>query len=378
MRKNHRSGLVVTSLIAALAVAGCSGNTLDWRNAQVSNGKIYEGDANKPFSGKVTNIPFGTIYSGQAGYQKIAGTAGSILAVLFGSSLLCDSEVDEGLPDGDTTCKLPQSDIVQVKGHFEKGVMAGSFTMYDRSGKNAVLEVNYKDGQPDGTLKRYAPDTGKLVVEQSLSVGVADGKYKEWDAKTGNLLVEQNFSHGVLDGDFVRNDADGNVLAKGSYSSGKFTGFESFRQSYNSYKGSDFVIVEGRKQYEDGAVKNGPELDAANTFASDVQHCVDHKSDEAWYTTHHRPTKDETPPLINACKQEVTSRKASADQVATAPKLSADAEDRNDWPKESNACTSAWEAAYHKANGPDSPINYSQEWEFVDNCRAGKSPQSSS
>lgn len=50
------------------------------------------------------------------------------------------------------------------------------------------------------------------------------------------------------------------------------------------------------------------------------------------------------------------------------------AEDRNGFPTESNRCTDAWNAAFHKANGADTLINYDQEWEFVDNCRAGKYP----
>ncbi|HDR8988294.1 hypothetical protein NUJ28_14655 [Burkholderia multivorans] len=50
------------------------------------------------------------------------------------------------------------------------------------------------------------------------------------------------------------------------------------------------------------------------------------------------------------------------------------AEDRNDFPTESNKCTNAWDAAFHKSNGADAPISYDQEWEFVDNCRAGKYP----
>ncbi|MGF6609350.1 hypothetical protein OKW45_004272 [Paraburkholderia sp. WSM4175] len=52
----------------------------------------------------------------------------------------------------------------------------------------------------------------------------------------------------------------------------------------------------------------------------------------------------------------------------------AQAEDRNDFPTESNKCTDAWEKAFHKANGADAPIAYDQVWEFVDNCRAGKYP----
>jgi hypothetical protein len=54
--------------------------------------------------------------------------------------------------------------------------------------------------------------------------------------------------------------------------------------------------------------------------------------------------------------------------------LAAQAEDRNDYPTESNKCTHAWNAAFHKSNGADVPIGYDQEWEFVDNCRAGKYP----
>lgn len=52
--------------------------------------------------------------------------------------------------------------------------------------------------------------------------------------------------------------------------------------------------------------------------------------------------------------------------------LLAHAEDRGDFPTESNKCTTAWNNAFHKENGADAPINYDQAWEFVDNCRAGK------
>ena len=54
--------------------------------------------------------------------------------------------------------------------------------------------------------------------------------------------------------------------------------------------------------------------------------------------------------------------------------FAAQAEDRNDYPTESNKCTDAWAKAFHKANGEDAPVNYDQAWEFVDKCRAGKYP----
>lgn len=64
--------------------------------------------------------------------------------------------------------------------------------------------------------------------------------------------------------------------------------------------------------------------------------------------------------------------------AASSAVFAAKAEDRDDYPTESNKCTDAWAKAFHKANGEDAPISYDQAWEFVDNCRAGKHPPKTS
>ena len=49
------AALAATSL-ATVLLAGCKSDVLDYRNVQIVNGKVYAGDANTPFSGKVTNV----------------------------------------------------------------------------------------------------------------------------------------------------------------------------------------------------------------------------------------------------------------------------------------------------------------------------------
>ncbi|MBU7435845.1 toxin-antitoxin system YwqK family antitoxin [Paraburkholderia fungorum] len=379
MQRKYRRALLVSSLATSLLLAACSGSVLDWRNAQVNNGKIYAGDANKPFSGKVTNVPFSTIYSGQPGYQKIVGSTGTLLTALFGSPLLCDAQVDDGLPSGDIECKPAQSDFVQVKGHFDKGVMTGDFTMYDKDGKNPSLEAHYKDGQPDGEFKRYNPATGKVILDQKLSNGVADGKYQEWDPKTGNLLVNANFAQGLLDGDFIKASADGRPIMKGTYDHGKFSGIQTTYMGYQGNSESGWLIVTAEQKIENGVVTNPEDQQAATQFLGDVSGCVQRKDNENFLANNHSFTSDQIPGAITACKQEVTAKKDSeaqqATQQAAVAQPASGTEDRSSFPNESNACTDAWDAAFRKANGADAPINYDQQWEFVDNCRAGKRPQ---
>ena len=40
-----------------LFLAGCSKETIDFRNAEVSNSKVYKQGEDKPFTGIVTNVP---------------------------------------------------------------------------------------------------------------------------------------------------------------------------------------------------------------------------------------------------------------------------------------------------------------------------------
>lgn len=123
---NYRYSLILSSLIAALALGGCKNDVLDYRNAQMVNGKVYLGNANEPFSGKLTNVPDQALLIDQAGFQltgKLAsialadslpaaernaqsflGTSGAA-ALLF--EALCDVQISDGLPDGRAICKTP-------------------------------------------------------------------------------------------------------------------------------------------------------------------------------------------------------------------------------------------------------------------------------
>lgn len=354
-------GALVTS---AFLLNACGSRTLDYRNAEIVNGKVYAKGANSPFSGKLTNAPSNVLFMRQEGYQKLLGQAGTLMMGLYGTSLLCDAKVDDGVLDGDVACKRAGTNVLLMKAHFDQGAMAGDFVMYNESGEKPTIEAGFKNGKLDGEVKAYAAQTGKLVSRQSLKDGLNEGRFQQWDAKTGNLVVEANYHKGIQDGSYVKNDADGNVLEKGSFAEGKFTGVQTVTVGGLFYK----EPVEQRTK--DGVVQNQSEIDTATRTASDVSHCVERLRYEVYERNHNFPTKEELPPLIDQCKQRLAS-------ASTGPSVleSMAAEGRDRWPDESNACTERWSAAFKKANGDDALVNYQQAWEWVDNCRAGKEPK---
>lgn len=354
-------GVLTTS---AILLNACGNRVLDYRNAEIVNGKVYAKGANSPFSGKVTNVPSNAIFMRQDGYQKLLGQAGTLMIGLYGTSLLCDAKVDDGVLDGDVACKRAGSSVLQMTAHFDQGAMTGDFAMYNQSGEKPIVEAGFKNGKLDGEVKAYAAETGKLVSRQSLKDGLNEGSFQQWDAKTGNLVLETNYRKGIQDGSYVKSDADGNVLEKGTFSDGKFTGVQTMTVGGLFYK----EPVE--QQTKDGVVQNQGEIDKATRTASDVSHCVERLRNEVYERTHNFPTKEELPPLIDQCKQRLAS-------ASTGPSVleSMAAEGRDGWPNESNACTERWSAAFKKENGEDALVNYQQAWEWVDNCRAGKEPK---
>jgi hypothetical protein len=99
-----------------LLLCGCN-NALDFRNAEISNNKIYEKGKNTGFSGKVTNIPLSKIPFGQIVpvsnmIGKVTGNKAlndliylNSLAVIQDGGVICDTVAREGILNGETSCK---------------------------------------------------------------------------------------------------------------------------------------------------------------------------------------------------------------------------------------------------------------------------------
>jgi hypothetical protein len=94
---------------AATVLVGCGSKVLDFRNAEISNGKVYANGANTPFSGKVTNVPGGTVFGPQPGYAKLIATLNKVSPDLsiadVGLTALCDAESSDGVLEGKMQCK---------------------------------------------------------------------------------------------------------------------------------------------------------------------------------------------------------------------------------------------------------------------------------
>ncbi|MCG2596443.1 toxin-antitoxin system YwqK family antitoxin [Achromobacter insuavis] len=363
-----------------MALTGCGDELLDWRNAQLSNGKIYEGSANKPFSGKVTNVPYAKVLGPQQGYQALMGQGGSIVTMLFGSVLLCDVKVDMGVLDGDFSCHQQQSDQNQIDGSFKAGALKGKFVMRDAKTGNTITEAAFNEGRLDGKLKRYDASTKTVILEQSLSNGLAEGPIKQWN-KDGKLTLDAHYVQGLLDGKYMAIDENSHITIKGAYQKQRFTGSREKVEYWNGIAGADRYMVTINEKFDADQITNQSEVEAARKRYRDLRDCVERMARDVSLKTGRSPATESEVSFLGQCRansnvgQEAVDQANRTTQTASALVASAQQdEERMGFPEESNACTAAWTEAFRKENGEEALINYVQAWEFVDNCREGKRP----
>lgn len=225
-------------LLSAFGLSGCFQDTLDFRNAEISNGKLYEAGANEPFSGKVTNIPYFklpvsplmTVYTAvsnitQDSRYRTTFFAGGLMAALGqggNSGLLCDLGFKKGQPDGEARCTLPQSDTPFITMNFEQGGLEGGVSVNSLSDKSiTVAEALYKRNALDGELLIYHPETGKRLAVSNWTEGKPNGLEENYSAKTGRLTFRGTYVNGRLDGEAVKYDDDGQEVAKSVYQNGQ-------------------------------------------------------------------------------------------------------------------------------------------------------------
>jgi len=242
--------LLLSASAMTLLLSACSEKVLDYRNAQINNGKVYAGDANAPFSGKLTNVPAGKVFGAQTGFSKLLNTVNNARSATtlgdMGVSSLCDASVRDGLLDGKTICKTPQSDTVRVEASFSGGALDGSFVVHDQTGNNTFVELSFKGGEPDGKMKIYSPKTGKLVHAATWDAGVLSGEEEGFDETTGDRVLQAMLADGKYNGEFTRYAPDGKqIIYRADFAQGQHDGNE---EAFDPQTGK----MTGQAHYADG------------------------------------------------------------------------------------------------------------------------------
>lgn len=197
---------VLIAVLAISSLAGCSEEVLDWRNAEVSGGKVYVESANEPFTGYLTNIPesklpFIPMHNDLMVVMNNALNTPSISRghQLFGRHLICDIGVSEGLVGGPVSC-ADNRGAVRWESSLNGDQLDDDLTVYSGTGDVVIMEspIN-SDGQPHGIRDIYNPDTGEVLVQTPMKNGIIHGEVKTWDA-AGNLIAIQPYENGKLNG----------------------------------------------------------------------------------------------------------------------------------------------------------------------------------
>ena len=337
-----RPALAGLACLLILGLAGCSKPVLDFRNAEIVNGKVYRSGADSPFTGTIANIPDRVLLGNQAVAMTIAQmtatalqAAGTTPLTMLSQGTLCDGKLSEGVPDGEFSCKLPQSDVVMLSVTLDKAVLDGKLTFRDRQG-GVITELNFSHGLPDGKQEIQAPLTQKKVHVVNWNKGVLDGEESGYDAQTGEQILKATLVNGKYDGEFVQYAADGKrVIYKTTYVQGLKNGME---DQFESASGEPLSHGEWSNGEKNGTFKywsNGKQT-----------------SEEKYDNGHLVSISD----LREG--QEMTTRYA-------APAASE--------PEPGSACLDEWVAAFHKGN-EDQPVTADQSSEFEEWCKQGKHP----
>jgi antitoxin component YwqK of YwqJK toxin-antitoxin module len=322
-------------LLGAALINGCGKQILDFRNADMVNGKVYAKGANTPFSGTLTNMPTGTAINTTPGIKKFIAFAmrfsdDARYPIAWSlTSGACDVPISDGYLKGEMICKVPRSNAMMLQVSMDNGAVTGDFKIYDLTPQNNVVsEAKFNDGVLEGVQKSYSLVTQKLVHTLTWKNNGAFGPEETFDPNTGNLTYRGGAVNGMTDGEVVRYAPDGKTLTyKGIYEKGFVAGVE---ESFSADTGK----ITGHAEMS-GGKRNG------------------------------------------ALKQWDANGQLTVDQVYSNNVLVTDLLQSNSQApsvKNTGTCVDNWMTAFRKENGEDSMISMDQMSEWENWCKQGKSP----
>lgn len=219
-----------TSLLAVsvglLSLTGCDSSELDFRNAQVSNGKIYEGKENKPFSGIVTNIPESFIHTG-SGYDLFIREMNDALRKikseknsLWGKTFSCDAEVKDGYISGNVSCHHQNTRALRYTAQYENGRMDGDMQVFSLDDKRTIAKASFKGDLLDGAATLWSPNTAKPIQLRNYKNGKLHGVQENYDETTEKVVYRSESKDGLTVGKVEAFNAQGAMTKQIPYDDG--------------------------------------------------------------------------------------------------------------------------------------------------------------
>ena len=228
--------------VLILALAGCGDNTLDWRNAKISGGKVYSGDENKPFTGILTNapeekLPMLPVWRGfRDAFNKQASRYDMQAESISYQGHVCDTNLDNGVVVGDVECR----DHKGVKRWEATFPADGTFIVFATDGTTKLADMQYKDGQSDGTSTLFNLAGSKIGEFHNLE-GKGEGVQQLW-YPNGQLKYRQSMEEGFTVGVVEEWHSNGQKAADTPYQNRKIHGtFQQWDEQGNLIKTVDFI-----------------------------------------------------------------------------------------------------------------------------------------
>ncbi|WP_374538565.1 toxin-antitoxin system YwqK family antitoxin [Chitinimonas taiwanensis] len=203
--------IAISLMLAVLLLGACSRpKLLDFRNAEISNGMIYAGGANAPYTGKLTNLPWSQMPT--EALSHIRQVISTLLATEKDvesynrvrnatSSALCDVDVKEGRLEGKAVCSLPNGGGVLYVIPFTQGNVEGELLALNPLSEGMVVaKAPYLANKLHGASEVYSPVTGKLIHRATWENGVAQGLEERLDGNTGEVTFRAMIVNGRYDG----------------------------------------------------------------------------------------------------------------------------------------------------------------------------------
>ncbi|BCL75792.1 hypothetical protein JHS3_15280 [Jeongeupia sp. HS-3] len=133
----------------------------------------------------------------------------------FGGGLRCDAPIQDGTPDGVTSCSAPDGGGAVFEIPFKQGVVDGDFVVLNpKKAGQTIASARFSAGRLNGPSEIFSPATGKRMHQLSWEQGVPVGSIERYDEHTGKLRFKADFVAGRMEGEVFSYDSEGRLLQR--------------------------------------------------------------------------------------------------------------------------------------------------------------------